>query len=142
MKSIFIPDHIPSFFDMSKLLLNPNYLSLYQAKIFTGTSPFSRQITKVLFYSLLQTQEHTFEWSNHDRRMVLSAYHWLSWLMLLPKSVLAQKYGSKKVIGYMFCTSAVMSSSIPFLAKFGVNIIIYVRVLQGLLSVNMVFSNQ
>lgn len=82
-------------------------------------------------------QEDTYIWSDYEKRMVLSAYHWLSWLSVLPGSILAQKYGSKIVVGYTLCISAAMSSIIPFAAKFGANVVMYVRMVQGLFSVSI-----
>lgn len=80
-------------------------------------------------------QEDTFDWSNYEKNIVLSSVHWFSWLLILPGSVLSQKYGSKIVVGHSLSISALLSSLIPVIASYGAQMVVSVRVMQGLLLV-------
>lgn len=68
--------------------------------------------------------------------MVLSSFHWIGWLIVLPTGIATQKYGSKIIVGYAACISSLMSSIIPFIADYGTKGIILVRMVQGLLIVS------
>lgn len=87
-----------------------------------------------LFLKLFQ--EDVYNWSDYEKREALSSYHWLSWLSILPGSVLGQKFGSKIVLGYSLFISAVMSSIIPFVAQYGAKVVAYIRMIQGFFSVD------
>lgn len=77
-----------------------------------------------------------YDWSDYEKRTALSSYHWLSWLTILPGSVLAQKFGPKIVLGSTLFISAVMSSLIPFGAQYGAKVVIFIRMMQGFFSVS------
>ncbi|XKL68956.1 hypothetical protein PGB90_006725 [Kerria lacca] len=81
----------------------------------------------------LQTED-IYNWNSYEQNKLLFGYYWFSWLAILLGAVLAQKFGSKIVLGYSQITSSLMSSLIPVLAHNGAEIITYIRAAQGTLS--------
>ncbi|XP_065204378.1 sodium-dependent phosphate transport protein 3-like isoform X2 [Planococcus citri] len=75
-----------------------------------------------------------FDWTEAEQNMVLSGFFRLNYLSILAGGVLAQKYGSKLVVGYTQFTISVLCSLIPFAAEYGSEIVSWVRAVQGLLS--------
>ncbi|XP_076244269.1 sialin-like [Calliopsis andreniformis] len=80
------------------------------------------------------TYEDRFSWNENQQGMVLGAYFWLHWLSQLPGGLLARRYGTKLVYGLGNFLTAILGFLIPFATYYHLNALIFLRVLQGLIS--------
>ncbi|XP_065221658.1 sodium-dependent phosphate transport protein 3-like [Planococcus citri] len=105
------------------------------AAICPNESFFLRDFLTTNELSSSNTQEGViFDWSESEKNIVLSGYHWLNYISILPGGVLAHKFGSKIMAGYAQLISSTMSSLIPIVATYGPLKVAWLRAVQGVLS--------
>lgn len=59
--------------------------------------------------------------------------------MQIPGGVLAQRYGTKTVFGISNGVAAILSFAVPASAKFSYKALVFVRIIQGFISVRLSF---
>lgn len=79
----------------------------------------------------------TFAWDEKKQGMILGAFFWLHWLTQIPGGILAQKYGTKAVFGLANFSGVLLTFSIPLAAYMGYQYLVFIRVLQGLVTVSV-----
>lgn len=65
--------------------------------------------------------------------MVLGAFFWLHFLLQLPGGILAAKYGTKKIFGYANLIGCLLCCFMPLASYLNYNLLIALRVLQGVI---------
>ncbi|XP_076647837.1 sialin-like [Halictus rubicundus] len=78
------------------------------------------------------TYDDRFTWNEYEQGLALGAYYWLHWLTQLPGGLLARRYGTKLVFGLGNFLTAVLGFLIPFMTRYHLYALIFLRVLQGL----------
>ncbi|KZC12315.1 Vesicular glutamate transporter 2, partial [Dufourea novaeangliae] len=73
-----------------------------------------------------------FTWNEYQQGLALGAYYWLHWLSQLPGGLLARRYGTKLVYGLGNFLTAVLGFLIPFMTRYHLYALIFLRVVQGL----------
>ncbi|XP_078046734.1 sialin-like [Augochlora pura] len=80
------------------------------------------------------TYDDRYSWDAYEQGLVLGAYYWLHWLTQLPGGLLARRYGTKLVYGLGNFLTALLGFLIPFMTKYHLNALIFLRVLQGVIA--------
>ncbi|XP_055299849.1 sialin isoform X2 [Sitodiplosis mosellana] len=75
-----------------------------------------------------------FEWDELDQSRVLGSFFWLHWTLQIVGGILASCYGTKAIFGLSNFVSCFLCFFIPMAAKFHVNLLIAIRVAQGIIS--------
>lgn len=78
---------------------------------------------------------NTFAWNELEQSRVLGSFFWLYWAPQVLGGVLAGRYGSKLIFGLSNYLACALCFFIPMCAKWHVNYLIALRVLQGIVSV-------
>lgn len=82
-----------------------------------------------------------FDWDELDQSRVLGSFFWLHWTLQIIGGVLAPRYGTKLIFGLSNFLSCFLCFFIPMAAKVHVNLLIAIRVIQGIISVrNSIFK--
>lgn len=79
-----------------------------------------------------------FEWNEVHQGVIIGAYFWFHWLTQIPGGILAQKYGTKLVFGAANFAGVVFSFFIPVASYQGYEWLVFVRAVQGLLTVSLI----
>ncbi|XP_065209922.1 sodium-dependent phosphate transport protein 3-like [Planococcus citri] len=111
------------------------HTNFFLREYISGGANSSRFLSSSSNISQDNTEREGFDWTEAEQNMILSGFFRLNYLSILAGGVLAQKYGSKIVVGCTQFTISVLSSLIPFAAEYGSEIVSWVRAVQGLLSV-------
>lgn len=77
-----------------------------------------------------------YQWNEYQQGLALGAYYWLHWVSQLPGGLLARKYGTKLIFGLGNVLVALVGFAIPYATHYSLNALIFLRVLQGLISVS------
>uniref|UniRef100_A0A8D8MGG1 Sialin n=1 Tax=Culex pipiens TaxID=7175 RepID=A0A8D8MGG1_CULPI len=83
----------------------------------------------------LDTKEDGFEWNEYEQGLVLGAFFWLHWVTQIPGGVLARKYGTKMVFGVANAIGCWMCFLMPLASYWDIRILIFLRVVQGVICV-------
>ncbi|XP_069705476.1 sialin-like [Periplaneta americana] len=78
--------------------------------------------------------ESRFLWDEKQQGLVLGAFFWLFWLTQVPGGMLAQRYGTKLIFGLSNAVPCVMACLIPLCARIDYRVLVFLRVLQGLIA--------
>lgn len=74
-----------------------------------------------------------FDWNEYESGLVLGSFYWLHWVTQIPGGILAQRYGPKLVFGLSNFIGCLMCAVIPLLSYYSLKVLIWFRVLQGLI---------
>lgn len=75
----------------------------------------------------------SFTWNEAQQSTLLGAFSWMLWLTLIPGGMLSAKYGSKVIFGGANLVMSLLSLVIPVFAYNGVEWVIGIRVIQGMM---------
>lgn len=78
-------------------------------------------------------EENGFEWNEHERNMLLGSFFWLHWVTQIPGGILGQKYGTKLVFGLSNLIGCLLCMLMPIAAYLSFELLLALRVLQGLI---------
>lgn len=80
-------------------------------------------------------EKYGFHWNEIEQGRVLGSYYWLHWILQLPGGILGRRYGAKMVFGMANFLGTFLGFFMPIASYYGVNWLIFLRVLQGLITV-------
>lgn len=101
----------------------------------TPTNTTSEQEKKKSF---LKFDSYKFDWNEKEQGSILGSFFWLHWVTQIPGGLLASRYGAKLVFGLSNFTGVLCCFFIPFCAYKGAGFLIFIRVIQGLLTVSAI----
>jgi MFS family permease len=81
-----------------------------------------------------------FDWDEKQQGLILGSFFWLFWTTQVPGGLLAQRYGTKLVFGLTNVIPCLLSVFIPLFARVDYRTLVFLRALQGFISVSMIFS--
>ncbi|XP_058459234.1 sialin [Malaya genurostris] len=88
----------------------------------------------LLLHALQYAPENDgFEWNEYEQGLVLGAFFWLHWITQVPGGILARKYGTKLVFGLSNAIGCWLCFLMPLASYLDLRIIIFLRVIQGLI---------
>lgn len=79
-------------------------------------------------------QDNVFDWNEHQQNSVKGAFFWLHMVMQIPGGLLAQRYSAKFLFGFSNGVVALLTCAIPFAAKLNYEILLFIRVFQGIIA--------
>jgi MFS family permease len=83
--------------------------------------------------------EQRFKWDEKEQNQILGGFYWLHWVLQIPGGVLARRYGTKLVFGLSNAVCSLLLFVMPMAAHADYKILVFLRVLQGLISVSRFF---
>lgn len=86
----------------------------------------------------IKYDERGFLWNEQEQGLVLGSFYWLHWVTQIPGGILAQKYGTKLVFGLSNLIGCLMCALMPMVSYWDYNILIFLRVIQGLIVVSYI----
>lgn len=81
-------------------------------------------------------EENGFHWNEIEQGHVLGSFYWMHWILQLPGGILGRRYGSKIIFGFANFSGAFLGFLMPLASYYDVNYLIFLRVLQGMITVN------
>jgi MFS family permease len=69
--------------------------------------------------------------------LILGAFYWLHWVSQVPGGILARKYGTKLIFGVANLIGCWLCFLMPMASYFDYKILIFLRVIQGLITVRV-----
>ncbi|KAF4520508.1 hypothetical protein B566_EDAN004820 [Ephemera danica] len=70
----------------------------------------------------------------YEQGLVLGSFYWCHWSTQVAGGVLAQRYGTRRVMGLSQLITSLLALVVPFAAKLGYRSLVALRVLQGIAS--------
>lgn len=75
-----------------------------------------------------------FDWNEYQQGLVLGSFYWSHWITQIPGGILAKKYGTKLVFGLSNAVGCWICFVIPLAAYWNYQVLIWLRILQGLVT--------
>ncbi|XP_054740258.1 sialin [Anastrepha obliqua] len=75
-----------------------------------------------------------FDWNEYQQGLVLGSFYWAHWVTQIPGGILAKKYGTKLVFGLSNAVGCWICFIIPLAAYWNYEALIWLRILQGLVT--------
>lgn len=87
-----------------------------------------------LLFPQIPFDENGFDWNEYEQGLALGSFFWLHWATQIPGGVLAGKYGGKLIYGLANFVACLLCFLMPIASYFSLDLLLALRVLQGLIS--------
>ena len=84
---------------------------------------------------MFHQQRGEFTWPTTTQRAILDSFHWGYMLTQVPSGWLAQRFGGKRVFGFMMLTSSLSTVLVPVAARTHLFLLLSLRFIAGVGSV-------
>ncbi|XP_067628286.1 sialin [Eurosta solidaginis] len=82
----------------------------------------------------IQYDRDGFAWNEYQQGLILGSFYWAHWVSQIPGGMLAKKYGTKLVFGLANAIGCWICLVIPLASYWSYEILIWLRILQGLIT--------